>query len=305
VRLEGLHHVTGVTADPDANEAFYAGLLGLRPLPGVAGGSGPNASALAYGDDAGRAGSIITFFVSPGAASGRAGDGTVASVAWRIADAGALDYWARRLRDRLLGPPAAAPGRLRVADPDGLVLELVIDSSGDPPLVATGSEVPAAHMLRGLDGLDVYGSRRRSERALVRGLGAEVTEDRLVVGGGGRRATCRFVPPPEEPGADGPGALHHVAWAAPQGDLGAWHERARAERLDVTPIIERGSHRTMYWREPGGVLFEVATIGPRFGVGARDLGKVAGASPHPDATGEAPPDNVAPLRRARSRLHAT
>src|SRR6202008_2971070 len=151
MRLEGLHHVTAITADAPGNVAFYAGTLGLRFVKKTVNYDAPDVYHLYYGDEAGSPGSIMTFFEFPGAAPGRPGAGMIHTVAWRVGDAAALDFWAARLADA--GRPVErGEGTLRSMDPEGIGIELVVTSVPDAPLAAAAPDIPAEHALRGFDG---------------------------------------------------------------------------------------------------------------------------------------------------------
>ena len=135
MRLEGLHHVTAITGDAPGNVDFYARLLGLRLVKKTVNFDSPDVYHLYFGDERGAPGSIMTFFEFPGAAPGRAGDGMVHIVQWRVADGAALDFWAARLGDADIGTQRDSD-TLAFDDPEGLRLELVAAPGDDPPLVA-------------------------------------------------------------------------------------------------------------------------------------------------------------------------
>src|SRR5207244_6004559 len=135
MKVDGLHHVTAITADIEANLTFYGRLLGLRLVWQGVNADDPEMRHVAYGDERGTPGSVVTFFDMPGVAPGRPGSGMVHRVLLRVADANALDFWQRRLaRAGVAGDRTA--DRLLFPDPDGLALELVIDDGGDEPLLA-------------------------------------------------------------------------------------------------------------------------------------------------------------------------
>src|SRR5215216_1481481 len=148
MRLEGIHHITAITADAPRNVDFYARLLGLRLVKKTVNFDAPDVYHLYYGDEAGSPGSILTFFEFPGAALGRPGAGMIHRIVWRVGSETALDFWTSRLGDE--GVATERNGnRLRFADPEGLGLELAHVQSGDPPLRATAEGVPSEHALQG------------------------------------------------------------------------------------------------------------------------------------------------------------
>src|SRR6266545_6205263 len=144
MRLEGIHHVTAITADAPGNVDFYARLLGLRLVKKTVNQDDPTVYHLFYADENGSPGSDITFFEYPGARRGRAGAGMVHRVVWRVGSANALDFWEERLRAESVGV-SRSDGRLVFADPEGLALELRVVETGDEPLVAESPEIPTEH----------------------------------------------------------------------------------------------------------------------------------------------------------------
>src|SRR6266545_4035981 len=155
MRLEGIHHITAITADAPRNVDFYARLLGLRLVKKTVNQDDPTVYHLFYADELGSPGSDITFFEYPGARSGRAGAGMVHRIVWRVASEEALDFWAERL-DSAGVELDREPGRLRFSDPEGLGLELVVVQTDDEPLAANHSEIPAEHALQGFEGVRAY-----------------------------------------------------------------------------------------------------------------------------------------------------
>jgi glyoxalase family protein len=254
MQLEGIHHVTCITADAPGNVAFYADVLGLRLVKKTVNQDDPTVYHLFYADERGSAGADITFFEYPGVPRGRAGDGMVHRIAFRVGSEGSLDWWASRVDG------VRAGDSLLFDDPEGLGLELVIDRSGDPPLQAE-SEIPEEHRLRGFDGVRVYSSAPERSAPFLSELGfAPAWEAR----GARRGGLYVFDEAPEAPGLSGAGTVHHVAWASPPEEHEAWRERVTAAGGRPTPVIDRFYFKSIYFREPSGVLFEIATIGPGF-----------------------------------------
>jgi glyoxalase family protein len=253
MKLEGIHHVTCITGNAPQNVEYYAGTLGLRLVKKTVNQDDPTVYHLFYADEKGSAGSDITFFEYPGARPGRAGDGMVYRVLFRVASEEALDFW----HDRVGGE--RSDGSLLFTDPEGLELELVIDDSGDEPLIAKHPEIPEDFALRGFHAVRAYGDPEVSD-AFLRVLGFE---DGYETRGEHRGGFYRYDEAPGE-GIPGAGTVHHVAWASTVED----HERWRARVLEAggrpTPVIDRFYFKSIYFREPSGILFEIATLGPGF-----------------------------------------
>jgi glyoxalase family protein len=263
MELEGLHHVSGITADVDANLDFYGRLLGLRLVWQGVNADDPGMRHIAYGDDRGLPGSIVTFFEIPGAGRGRAGAGMVYRLLLRVGDEDALDFWERRLTRA--GVPAARASGLRFSDPEGLELELVV-ADEDEPRIASAAEIDEEVAIRGLHGARAFSTdAKRSERALAGGLGMESLDERRWVARGQRRhGLYVYDPAPAEPGVMGAGAMHHIAFGIRDGEEDAWRERLSGTVLRPTPVLDRRMFKSIYFREPSGVLLELATDQPGF-----------------------------------------
>jgi glyoxalase family protein len=212
----------------------------------------PTVYHLFYADDRGSAGSDITFFEYPGSPRGRAGDGMVHRVVFRVGSEESLDFWA----DRVGGQREY--GGLLLEDPEGLALELVVDGSPDKPLVATHPEIPREHTLRGFAGVRAYASDLDRSAPFLWGLGFTPGWEAR---GERRGGFYIYDDPPPERGLSGAGTVHHVAWACEAEDQEAWRERVIAAGGHPTPIIDRFYFKSIYFREPSGVLFEIATLG--------------------------------------------
>jgi glyoxalase family protein len=268
MKLEGVHHVTCITGDAPRNVDFYTRVLGLRLVKKSVNQDDPTVYHLFYADEEGSAGSDITFFEYPGARRGRAGAGMVHTVTWRVASEEALDFWERRLADEAAGPVARADGRLRFEDPEGLGLELAVSRVDDPPLVAEHPEIPADLALQGFDGVRAFAAEPEASRDLLEGaLGFEPAGPSAWEARGEERGGLYgYDPPPAGRGAGGAGTVHHVAWSSPDADHEAWREAVLRAGGRPTPVIDRFWFRSIYFREPSGVLFEIATLGPGFAV---------------------------------------
>jgi glyoxalase family protein len=185
---------------------------------------------------------------------------------WRVASPAALDFWEERLEKHGVST-ARNDDTLRFDDPEGLTHELAVVDVPDKPLRARHPEIPEEHALLGFDGVRAYASRPEASAALL--------AETLNFSGGNGEWTARgdqrgsyyvYDEAPAEPGIEGAGSVHHVAWASSMDEHQAWRERVAAGGMNVTPIIDRYYFKSIYFREPSGVLFEIATIGPGFDV---------------------------------------
>ncbi|HLY93725.1 MAG TPA: VOC family protein [Gaiellaceae bacterium] len=248
MRLDGIHHVTCITGDAPRNVDYYTGTLGLRLVKKSVNQDDPTVYHLFYADENGTPGSDITFFEYPGASPGRAGDGMIHTIVWRVGSEAALDFW----RDRV--------GSVPFTDPEGLRHDLVVADVPDEPLIAEHPEIPREHALQGFEGVRAYASDLERNGAFLDALGFVDGDTRGETRGG----WIHYEPAPAEPGIPGAGTVHHVAWACPMGEQEAWRQRVIDAGGRPTPIIDRFWFRSIYFREPSGVLFEIATLGPGF-----------------------------------------
>ena len=257
MRLEGIHHVTAITGDAPGNVDFYARVLGLRLVKKTVNQDDPTVYHLFYADERGSAGSDITFFEYPGTPRGRAGAGMVHRVVFRVASEESLDFWEERVGGE------RNDGSLVFADPEGLALELVVDDSGEEPLVARHPEIPEEHALRGFAGVRAYAFDPEQSRGFLEGsLGFEPG----FVARGEKRSGFYDYDVTEQRGTSGAGTVHHVAWASSQEEHEAWRAAVEQAGARPTPVIDRFYFKSIYFREPSGVLFEIATLGPGFTV---------------------------------------
>ena len=255
VKLEGIHHVTCITGNAPVNVEFYADTLGLRLVKKTVNQDDPTVYHLFYADEKGSAGADITFFEYPGAAPGRPGDGMVHRVVFRVASEDALDFWAERAHGE------RQFGSVLIHDPEGLALELVVDESSDEPLIAEHPEIPREMALRGFAGVRAYSSDYGRSAMFLWGLGFTPGWE---CRGEKRGGFYVYDDAPEARGLPGAGTVHHVAWASRIEDHEAWLEKVASIGGRPTPIIDRFYFRSIYFREPSGVLFEIATLGPGF-----------------------------------------
>ena len=266
MQLEGIHHVTAITGDAPRNLDFYTRVLGLRLVAKTVNQDDPSVYHLFYASETGKPGSELTFFEYPGAAPGRPGAGMVHRIISRVGSPEALDFWAKRLEGE--GIEVQRDGdRLRFDDFEGLGHELVA-SDADDLLTADHPEVPPEFALGGFDGVRAYASDpAQSGRLLEDVLGGEAAGDAAWELRGERRgSTISYDSAPAEPGHQSAGTVHHVAWGTTVEEHPKWLHRLAESGVRSTPIIDRFYFHSIYFREPSGVLFEIADDGPGFTV---------------------------------------
>ncbi len=265
--LDGLHHVTCITGNAPLNVDFYARVLGLRLVKKTVNQDDPTVYHLFYADELGSPGADITFFEYPGARPGRAGDGMIHTITWRVAAEAALDFWEGRLAGEGVRS-VRAEGSLRFDDPEGLGLELTV-SDADAALLAEFPGVPPEHALRGFDGVRAFSSRTEAAAPLLEQvLGFRPTGDAAwEVRGATRGGVYAYdAPPASGRGVPGAGTVHHVAWSSTMEQHDGWQQAVALAGAGVSPVIDRFWFRSIYFRVPSGVLFEIATLGPGFSV---------------------------------------
>jgi len=267
MNLEGLHHITAITGDAPRNLDFYTRVLGLRLVKKTVNQDDPTVYHLFYADEQGSPGADLTFFEYPGARPGRAGAGMVHRIVSRVGSEAALEFWADRL-EREGVDVAREAARIRFADPEGLAHELAVVATSDEPLLAIHPEIPSELALQGFDGVRAYSADPERSRSLLEEslaftpAGEAVWEARGDVRGG----LYAYDPPPAERGLPGGGTVHHVAWASLTEEQEAWRALVARAGMQPTPVIDRFWFKSVYFREPGGVLFELATLGPGFSI---------------------------------------
>ena len=291
IQLGGLHHVSAITGDAEHNITFYTQTLGLRLVKKTVNQDDVSAYHLFYGDTAGHPGTELTFFDWPQSGANRPGTGTIEAILLRVPDRAALDWWAQRFDD--LGVThegiheRAGRATLPLTDPEGQRLELVAPNPGEAEPVAggepwSGSPVPAAYQIRGLHGVrllvkylpatqrmltETLGFRQTGTYTLQDGASGTPREVLVFqVGAGGPGAEVQVEERADAPhGAVGIGGVHHVAFRTPNDEEHlAWRQRVLAAGVPATRQIDRFYFHSIYIREPGGVLFEIATDGPGF-----------------------------------------
>jgi glyoxalase family protein len=267
LRLDGCHHVTMITGDARMAVEFYADVLGLRLVKKTVNFDDPSAYHLYFGDETGAPGSILTWFDFAGVGRGRAGAGMIHRLQFGVADDDSLDFWAARLRVKGYAS-TRREGSLMFEDFEGLSLELVIADPGDPPLRAAHEEVPMEYAIRGVAGARAFTNRAWDEAGLLtETLGfTSLGRGEYRLDGNDRRFRWAHDPPPVLRGRQGAGTVHHIAWAAPDVDQLAWQARVRDGGQYVTDVRDRDYFKSIYFREPRGILFEIATHAPGFAV---------------------------------------
>jgi len=290
MQLGGLHHVTAVTTRAAENVEFYTGVLGMRLVKKTVNQDDVSAYHLFYGDELGRPGTEVTFFDWPHLriAPNHAGTGEISATELRVRGSEALDWWAEHLAEHGVQHTGVQERDERLfigfADPEGQRLRLADDSVASEGVAGgipwEGGSVPGEFGIRGLGTVDLT-VRELGPTAwvLTEALGfrlvaeyeegEEAGRDRVAVfevGAGGPGSLVRVIERPDAPAAHlGRGGVHHVAFrTADDEEQRLWRERLRVMGLGVTPQIDRYYFRSIYFREPGGILFEIATDGPGF-----------------------------------------
>jgi glyoxalase family protein len=263
--LDGIHHISAITADATQNLLFYEGVMGLRLVKKTVNQDNPSVYHLFYADEDGSPGADLTFFEYPGLVRGRAGAGMIHRIALRVGSREALEFWAKRLAAAGI-ESSLENDALRFEDPEGLGLELTAQPSADRPLVAEHPEIPSQFALQGFAGVRAYESRKgASHQFLTETLGFTSSEVFSFESRGDSRGSYYvYDPAPEARGLSGSGTVHHIAWSSTMADHEAWRQRVIDGGGNPTPVIDRFYFRSVYFREPSGVLFEIATLGPGF-----------------------------------------
>jgi glyoxalase family protein len=305
--LEGLHHITAITADAPRNVDFYARLLGLRLVKKTVNFDQPDVYHLYFGDERGTPGSIMTFFEFPGARIGRAGDGMIHTIQWRVASDDALAFWESRLGAEDVATERSEGG-LAFADFEGLRHGLIAVSVDDAPLAAAAPDIPAEHALLGFHGVRAYASRPSASVPLLEALGFTGDGDGpWTLAGAERHAVLHYDAPPAGRGVTSAGTVHHVAWsAADDTELDAFRSRASSAGAHATSIIDRQYFHSVYFREPSGVLFELASrdIGFAYDEPVETLGEALKLPPQYEGHREELERALTPLTNPRTAATA-
>ncbi len=275
MQTPGIHHVTGITGDPQKNIDFYTRTLGLRLVKLTVNFDDPRAYHLYYGNESGEPGTALTFFAWPNVGSGRLGTGEVTSVSFAIPSS-SLSFWKETLAEKgatFEELEQFGEARLRFFDPDGLSLELVAEKPLGKIRPWTSDAFPETYAIRGFHAVTLAedGSERtRSFLTTHFGYAEEDRDDmtfRYKTTGDSARTLYVRVAPDLARGQMGAGTVHHVAFRAKSdADEKNMRDEMLSIGMDATPVIERTYFRSVYFREPGGVLFEIATDRPGFTV---------------------------------------
>jgi glyoxalase family protein len=280
MELKGLHHVSAVTARAEENLDFYANTLGLRLVKKTVNQDDVSSYHLFYGDEAGHPGTEVTFFDWPQSGRNVSGSGEISAIALRVPSAQALEWWAQRLADRgvQISPIVERAGRnvLEFTGAEGQHLQLVDDGGAPGGKRWPGSPVPTSQFITGLDGVTLTARRLdRTAAVLTEVLGMRRTrsyerEGREVavfeMGSGGPGTEVHLEERTDLPLVRvGAGGVHHVAFRTPNAEEQLqWLSRIRGAGISISDVIDRYYFRSLYFREPGGILFEIATDGPGF-----------------------------------------
>jgi glyoxalase family protein len=281
--LQGIHHVTAIASDPQKNLDFYAGVLGLRLVKKTVNFDDPGSYHLYYGDRAGSPGSIVTFFSWPAAAPGRIGAGEPIAIGWSIPP-GSCDWWRARLEAAGFEPVnegyRMGEPILSILDPDNLKVELVECSRS--PAAAGGTSfwaegpIPEQYAVTGIHSVTLSHSGKAAEASDLfhhltftsDAFDAATLRRRFSIGAGSSRGFVDVLPAPSSGrGRIGAGTIHHVAFRTDDdGSQLDWQESLLTLGLHTSPVMDRNYFHSIYFREPGGVLFEIATDPPGFAI---------------------------------------
>ena len=273
----GIHHVTAIAGEPQSNLDFYAGILGLRLVKLTVNYDDPGTYHLYYGDGQGHPGTIMTFFPWPNAFQGRIGTGQLTVTSFAVPEK-SFSYWKRHLGENQVSFQEARTDfdeeMLFFTDPDGIQLELISTPKANPTHVWERGPVPTEYAIRGFHHVTLSENGYEATASLLSGtLGFKFIQQqanrfRYAASGGEAGTIIDVVCAPEgRPGRVAVGTVHHVAWrTATDGEQVHFRETIKNLDYNVTPVIDRIYFHSIYFREPGGVLFEIATDPPGFAV---------------------------------------
>jgi glyoxalase family protein len=275
-KIPGLHHVTAIASDPQRNLDFYVGLLGLRFVKRTVNFDDPGTYHFYFGDRRGKPGTILTFFPWPGVRRGIRGTGQIEATAFSISP-DSVEYWLERLKQQHVAaeriPSRFGEEVIRFVDPDGLLLELVGLNSLAPVEQWPDGPVPPEHAVHGFHGVSAaLEGYEKTARLLTDTFGYRLIEEsgnRFRFASHDNSAPGRIVDllclPDSGVGRVAAGSVHHIAFRArDEQEQLQWREQLVDLGYNVTPVIDRIYFHSIYFREPGGVLFEIATEPPGF-----------------------------------------
>lgn len=273
--ITGIHHITAIASEPQRNLDFYVDVLGLRLVKLTVNFDDPGTYHFYFGNATGAPGSILTFFPWPGAPRGTVGNGQVSAIAFAVRPQ-ALDFWRERLEVRetktVEGGSRFGDPVIQFSDPDGLPLELIASSAADPSRAWTAGGIPGAHAICGFHSATLSEEGYERTAALLDGtmglkfVASEANRFRYAAGAAGAGAIIDVVCSPDgSTGELGAGTVHHIAWRTPDdAQQLEWRRVLVQEGHNVTPVMDRMYFHSIYYREPGGILFEIATDPPGF-----------------------------------------
>jgi glyoxalase family protein len=278
MRIHGIHHVTAIASDPQRNLDFYVGLLGLRLVKRTINFDDPGTYHFYFGDAVGSPGTILTFFPWPGAHRGVRGTGEIESTAFAIPP-GSVSYWLQRLQEFHVSaermPERFGEEVIRLVDTDGMMLELIASNPGEESRPWIDGPVPAEHSIRGFHSVSAALDNHESTAALLAGIfGYRLIQEmgnrfRFAAAGEsgiGKTIDLLWRPEPQD-GRLGAGSVHHLAFRVSDiAEQSAWRKKIVSLGYDVSPVMDRIYFHSIYFREPGGVLFEIATDPPGFAI---------------------------------------
>lgn len=283
MKLNGLHHVTAVTGNAQANVDFYTQVLGMRLVKKTVNQDDVSAYHLFYGDELGNPGTELTFFEWARMGPNRNGPGSIAQTALRVPGQAALEWWAKRLTEHGVKHQGLSEfhghALINFTDPEGQQLALIDDDGASGGTPWANSPVPAEYAIRGLFAstlivrqlkptafvlTKIMGYRQVAEYDLANGSGQRIVVFGLDQGGGGKELYV-IEQPQHAYGQLGTGGVHHIAFRTPDGEEQVqWLERLHAAGLRTSGLVDRFYFQSLYFRIPGGILFEIATDGPGF-----------------------------------------
>ncbi|MGA2763585.1 MAG: ring-cleaving dioxygenase [Spirochaetia bacterium] len=275
--IPGIHHITTLASDPQANVDYYVGFLGLRLVKQTVNFDSPDVYHLYYGDELGRPGTILTFFPFPHATRGKRGAGETSAVAFSV-PSGSLEFWVERLSRN--GTAFSGPEKrfgedfISFEDPDGMRIELFPDAGADRVRAWAGSAAGPRYAIRRFHGVTFTHRELEQPGAFLTGvLGfaqgpSEGNRHRFTVGSGEAQARIDILADPHAPALrQSAGSVHHIAWRVKdEEEQLAWRKDLSSAGVSPTPVLDRSYFHSIYFREPGGVLFELATDPPGFSI---------------------------------------
>ncbi len=272
-RITGIHHITAIASDPQRNLDFYTQVLGLRLVKLTVNFDDPSTYHLYFGNSQGAPGSILTFFPWPGIRPGSAGNGQVSATSFAVPPE-SLDFWRWHLASRGAAPEDSDPrfgeAILRFSDPDGMPLELVGTPNAPPVETSTNASIPDRYAIYGFHSATLSEEGYERTASLLQAMGMQLIgheHNRFRYATGSERGAIVDVvcSPGTKPGRLGAGTVHHIAWRTPDdAEQRLWRDTLVQSGYNVSPIMDRAYFHSIYFREPGGVLFEIATDPPGF-----------------------------------------